>query len=300
VNPILAVDLGGTQMRAAFVDREGGILLRRAEPTPRDASCPDALLMLVGGLLEGGDAERAVIGVPGRVHYGTGTLEYAPNLPAGWAPSLTEENLSAVLGLHAALANDADLGAVGESRFGAGRGYSDVVYITISTGIGAGVILGGVLAHGRRSLAEVGHTIIDRAATGAGAPATLEYEGSGTALERIAAAEGFDRSGDRLVEFVDSGDPTAIRIWDSVAQAAGIGMANLAHLFSPEVVVVGGGVAQAGDLLLGPIRVALAHLGPRGLPEPINVVRASLGDDAGLSGAAGWFEAFVREAPSDV
>jgi glucokinase len=199
-----------------------------------------------------------------------------------------------------ALANDADLAAVGESRFGAGRGYADVVYITISTGIGAGVILGGVLAHGRRSLAEVGHTIIDRAATGAGAPATLEYEGSGTALKRIAASEGFDRSGAQLVELVDSGDATAIRIWDSVAQAAGIGVANLAHLFSPEVVVVGGGVAQAGDLLLGPIRAALARLGPRGLPEPIDVVRAALGDDAGLSGAAGWFEAFVREAPSDV
>jgi glucokinase len=238
---ILAVDLGGTQMRAAFVDREGGILLRRAEPTPRDASCPDALLMLVGGLLEGGDAETAVIGVPGRVHYGTGTLEYAPNLRAGWAPSLTEAKLSAVLGLRVALANDADLAAVGESRFGAGRSYADVVYITISTGIGAGVILGGVLAHGRRSLAEVGHTIIDRAATGAGAPATLEYEGSGTALKRIAASEGFDRSGAQLVELVDSGDATAIRIWDSVAQAAGIGVANLAHLFSPEVVVVGGG-----------------------------------------------------------
>jgi glucokinase len=300
VNPILAVDLGGTQMRAAFVDRDGGILLRRVEPTPRDTSCPDALLMLVGGLLKSGDAETAVIGVPGRVHYGTGTLEYAPNLPVGWAPSLTEAKLSAILGLRVALANDADLAAVGESRFGAGRGYDDVVYITISTGIGAGVILGGVLAHGRRSLAEVGHTIIDRAPTGAGAPATLEYEGSGTALKRIAASEGFDRSGARLVELVDSGDATAIRIWDSVAQAAGIGVANLAHLFSPEVVVVGGGVAQAGDLLLGPIRAALAQLGPRGLPEPINVVRASLGDDAGLSGAAGWFEAFVREVPSDV
>jgi len=296
VSPILSVDLGGTQMRAALVDPDGGILLRHAEPTPRDASCPDALLMLVSEILEGAGVDEAVIGVPGRVHYGSGTLEHAPNLPPGWIPSLTEENLSEVLGLDAGLANDADLAAVGESRWGAGRGHADVVYVTVSTGIGAGVILGGLLAHGGRSLAEVGHTIIDRTALTAGAPATLEEQGSGTALERIAAEAGLDRSGAGLDEVVVGGDPTAVRTRGGVAGAGGVGGGYLAHLFSPEVVVVGGGVASAGDLLLEPIRAALARLGPRGLPAPIDVVRAMLGDDAGLAGAAGWSDAFVREA----
>ena len=300
MSPILSVDLGGTQMRAALVGPDGGILLRRAQPTPRDSSCPDALLMLVSGILENAGVEEAVIGVPGRVHYGSGTLEHAPNLPPGWVPALTEENLSAVLGLQARLANDADLAAVGESGYGAGRGYADVVYVTVSTGIGAGVILGGLLAHGGRSLVEVGHAIIDRTALATGAPATLEDQGSGTALERIAAEAGLDRSGAELVELVAAGDPTAVRTWGSVAEATGIGVANLAHLFSPEVIVVGGGVARAGDLLLGPIRSALARLGPRGLPAPIDVVRAALGDDAGLAGAAGWSDAFVREAASHV
>jgi glucokinase len=300
VSPILAVDLGGTQMRTALVDHDGGLLLRRAEPTPRDAACPDALLVLVGGVMEDAGVQDAVIGVPGRVNYGSGTLECAPNLPPGWAAALTEANLSAVLGLRVSLANDADLAAVGESRFGAGRGHADVVYVTISTGIGAGVVLGGLLAHGRRSLAEAGQTIIDRTAVAAGAPATLEDQGSGTALGRLAAEAGLEGSGAGLVELVEAGDPTATRIWGSVAEVAGIGVANLAHLFSPEIVVVGGGVARAGELLLGPIRAALARLGPRQLASGIEVVRAALGDDAGLAGAAGWSAAVVREAPSHV
>lgn len=285
-------------MRTALVDRDGGLLVRRAQPTPRDAACPDALLMLVGGMMAGAGVQDAVIGVPGRVNYGSGTLEYAPNLPPGWAAALTEANLSAVLGLWVSLANDADLAAVGEARFGAGRGHADVVYVTISTGIGAGVVLGGLLAHGRRSLAEAGQTIIDRTAVAAGAPATLEDQGSGTALGRLAAEAGLEGSGVGLVELVEAGDPTAARIWGSVAEAAGIGVANLAHLFSPEIVVVGGGVARAGELLLGPIRAALARLGPRHLAGGIEVVRAALGDDAGLAGAAGWSDAVVREAPS--
>ena len=300
MNPTLAVDLGGTQMRAALVDRDGRILLRRAEPTPRDSACPDALLMLVGGVMEGAGIQEAVIGVPGRVNYVSGTLEHAPNLPPGWTTSLTEENLSAVLGVQASLANDADLAAVGESRFGAGRGYADVVYLTISTGIGAGVILGGLLAHGRRSLGEAGHTIIDRSALAAGAPATLEHQGSGTTLHHLAAEAGLEFSGAALVELVEAGSPTAARIWESVVEAAGIGAANLAHLFSPGAIVVGGGVARAGELLFGPIRAALARLGPRGLPVPIEVIGVALGDDAGLAGAAGWSDAFVREVVSHV
>lgn len=300
MSPILAVDLGGTRMRAALVDRDGGILLRKTEPTPRDSPCPDALMMLVGGILEGADVEEAVIGVPGRVDHRSGTLEYAPNLPPGWAASLTEGNLTTILDVRASLANDADLATVGECRFGAGRGHADVVYVTISTGIGAGVLLGGRLAHGRCSIAEAGHTIIDRRALAASTATTLEDQGSGTALLRLAAEAGLDSTGAELVELVEAGDPTAIRIWGSVAEAAGIGVANLAHLFAPEIVVIGGGVARAGELLLEPIRASLVRLGPRGLPSAIEVVRAALGDDAGLVGAAGWSEAFAREAASRV
>lgn len=293
---ILAIDLGGTHMRAALIDRGGGVHEKRIEPTPREASCPDALLTLAGTVLEGSGVTEAVVGVPGRIDHEAGHLEDAPNLPPGWPTELTEENLSSVLGIRARLANDADLATVGEARFGAGRGYRDIVYVTISTGVGAGVLLGGRLVHGRLSLAEVGHTVIDRGATARGEPATLEDLASGTALARIAREMGLDLDGAEIVKRVRDGDAPARRVWDGVADAAGIGVANLAHMFSPEVIIVGGGMSSAGDLLLDPIRAALVSVGPRGLSRPIAVVAAALGDDAGLAGAAAWSDALLGEA----
>src|SRR3954447_1482888 len=97
--PVLAVDLGGTRMRVAVAAPGGAVLARRVEPTPRQAACPDALLGLVAGMLDRALPGRAVIGVPGRVEYGTGRLEHAPNLPATWIPVLTEAELSGVLGI---------------------------------------------------------------------------------------------------------------------------------------------------------------------------------------------------------
>jgi glucokinase len=288
---ILAVDLGGTRMRAALVACDGHVLERRAEPTPHDARYPGALMALAGGMLVGASVSGAVIGVPGRVDYEGGQLEYAPNLPAGWAEELSERHLTSVLDVPVALANDADLAAVGEARFGAGRSYRDLVYLTISTGVGVGVILGERLLRGRLSLAELGHTVIDREACARGEPATVEGLASGTALAREAAAAGLEPDAAALVELVRAGDDRARRVWDRGVEAAAIGVLNLAHLFSPEVVVIGGGVGRTGPMLLDPIRSFLATHGPRGLRRPIEVVPATLGDDAGLLGAAGWWMA---------
>jgi glucokinase len=298
IEPVLAVDLGGTRMRVAVVAPGGALLRRRVEPTPRlPAACPDALLALMAGFLETTGVAEAVVGVPGRVDYATGRLENAPNLPPGWAPALNEERLSSLLGVPVALANDADLASVGEARFGAGRHYRDVVYLTLSTGVGAGVVLDGRVVHGQRSLAEVGHTVIDREAWVAGRPATLEDLASGTALARLAGDAGLARDGAAVVRLVQTGHAGARAIWDRVVGAAAIGVANLAHLYSPDVVVIGGGLGRVGNLLLDPIRAHLARHGPRGLT--VDVVGAALGDDAGLAGAAGWRESFAREIVLD-
>jgi glucokinase len=216
-----------------------------------------------------------------------GQLEYAPNLPASWASTLTADRLSDVLGLPVELANDADLAAVGEATFGAGRGFADIVYLTVSTGVGAGVLLGGRLVHGQRSLAELGHTVIDRVAVGLDQPATVEQLASGTALARHAAALGLEAEGAELVALVDE-DDRARRAWEEAVQVVGLAVANVAHLFAPEVVVVGGGVGRSGEKLLAPVRAVLAAHGPQGRDAIPLVLAASLGDDAGLAGAAAW------------
>lgn len=286
--PVLVVDLGGTRMRAALVDHGGEVLERRTQPTPPDADCPTALLALIADVPAEG-VESAVIGVPGRVDYEAGRLEHTPNLPPHWPVALSEADLAEHLGVGVRLANDADLAAVGEAWFGAGRGHDDVAYLTISTGVGAGVVLGRRLVHGRRSLAEVGHTVLDLTAAHAGRPATFETLASGTALDRMAARVGLPPDGASLVELVRDGDPQARQVWYELVGAAAVGLVNLAFSFSPSIIVVGGGVSRAGQLLVDPLRAYLRSHGPPGMA--IEVVAASLGDDAGLVGGAAWRQA---------
>lgn len=287
----LAVDLGGTQMRAAVIDPDGELLLRRSEATPRDATCPEALLALVGDVLADQAVERAVIGVPGRVDHRRGRLEHAPNLPPHWPDALVEHSLTERLGVPVTIANDADVAAVGEAYFGAGRRHADLVYLTVSTGIGAGVLLDRRLVAGARSLAEVGHTVLDLSADRRAEPASFEDLASGTALSRRAEVAGLPADGARVVEMVHHADPDASRIWDELVDVLAAGITNLAFLFAPSAIVLGGGVGRNGDLLLAPLREALDGHGPRNLPEPIEVLVAELGDDAGLVGAAAWHRA---------
>lgn len=174
---VLSVDLGGTTMRAAVVDADGTLRDRATERTPTDAPRPEALEVLIASVRARADEARmpidaVVVGVPGRVDYAKGRLEYAPNLPSTWLPDLTEGHLAKLFDLPVYLANDADLAAVGEARFGAGAGYRDVVYLTISTGIGAGVVFDSRVLRATRSVAEIGHTILSVPHLADGLPAT--------------------------------------------------------------------------------------------------------------------------------
>jgi len=305
LDPVLAVDLGGTKMRAALVASGGSVIERGELPTPRAAACPDALHSLmkqIGGVSE---VRHAVVGLPGRVDYEVGRLEWAPNLPESWVPELNVDRLASVVGVDVSLANDADLAAVGEAYFGAGRGFRDVAYVTISTGVGAGVLLGGRVVRGRRSLNELGHTVIDRRAADAGDAATVEQLGSGTAMARIAAGSGVGARGAELARLVTSGDGRATAAWDEAISAAAYGIVNLAHIFLPQVVVVGGCVRRHGRLVMDHVESALREHGPKDLSEPIAVIEGALGDDAGLIGAVAWQRAFEglvaihEEVPSD-
>ncbi|HZD66021.1 MAG TPA: ROK family protein, partial [Acidimicrobiales bacterium] len=185
-----------------------------------------------------------------------------------------------------------------EAYFGAGKGYADVAYVTVSTGVGAGVVLGGRLLHGQRSLAEVGHTVIDRRAFGAGEPATFERLASGTALARLAEEVGIAGGGPEVETLAAAGHRAARGVWEEVVLAIEVGLRNVIESFSPDVVVVGGGVGLSDDSLVATLGERLAADAPPGRRDPVEVVRAVLGDDAGLAGAAAWDRAFDPWAAS--
>jgi glucokinase len=294
---VLAADIGGTQMRAALVDPDGRLLVRRSAQTPGQADVPAALIDLirtVGAERSAGTASYAVVGLPGAVDYEAAQLLWAPHLPPAWQELLCGEELSARLGMPALLANDADLAAVGEAMFGAGAGEADVAYLTISTGVGAGVLSGGRLVRGRRSVAEVGHTVIDWVAWRQGLPGTLEELGSGSGLARRAHEAGLgalDAKG--VADEAAAGNVDALDIWQGAIAACAAGVANLVLSFSPSTVVIGGGLGRRDDFF-GPVRdLVMSRL--ENHPAKLSVVPSALGDDAALAGAARW-EAVVGEA----
>ena len=277
---ILACDVGGTRLRVAVVETGGAIVSKEVIPTPKKD--PDALARAMRLLAEkaGQPMKGAVVGLPGLVDYSRGKVLTLPNLP-DWEGSLSAVRLGVELGVPVLLANDADLAALGEHRYGAGRGSQDMLYVTSSTGVGAGVIISGRLLHGQLSLAEAGHTIIDWT-TGD----TLETLGSGTALARAAGEDAA-----AVAARAAAGDSGAAKHFASTAEAFAVGVYNLVHCYSPEVVVIGGGMSQAGELLLGPIRDQLERCEHGCVASKAKVVKAQGGDDVGLRGAyAYWMD----------
>ena len=284
---ILAVDLGGTRLRVAVFDAGGTMVHKAVTRTPREDPGALARAMRDAEAASGVDARVAVVGVPGPVIYATGEVVRLPNLPA-WEGRLSAQFLTDALGLPILLANDADLAALGEHRHGAGQGAADMLYVTSSTGVGAGVIIDGHLLHGRRSLAEAGHMIIERHSAG-----TVEQLGSGSALARLAGEDGA-----QVAEKARAGDSRAQAQFREVADAFAVGVLNLVHCFMPERVVIGGGMAQAGDLLLDPVRDRLARCGAACSAARSDVVQARLGDDVGLLGAHALWQDSAEPAPS--
>jgi predicted NBD/HSP70 family sugar kinase len=279
-------------MRAALVDEAGALLLRRSVTTPKAGDVPSALLELVAEVAaerRHGQASHAVVGLPGAVDYEAGRLLWAPHLPERWPEQLAEAQLSTHLDLPVYVANDADLAAVGEVAFGAGRGGGDVAYVTISTGIGAGIVHGGRLLHGTRSLGEIGHTVIDRHARHEGRPCTLEELGSGSGLVRRAReSDGRYTDASQIASAAMGGDTDAAAIWEDAVSACAVGVSNVVMAFSPRTVVIGGGLGRH-ERFFAALRERV--LGQNSYhPPDLDVVASSLGDDAGLAGAAAWLD----------
>ncbi len=296
----VTVDLGGTNVRAAAVDPDGRLLFHIRTPTPRHEPDPQFLIHIIeaviGDLPSPSMADRAVVGLPGVIDQVHERLVTGVNLPAGWIDKINEDWIADQIGMEVSLANDADLAAVGESEFGAGRDYRDVVYVTISTGVGAGLVVDGRLVQGSLSGGELGHTVIDWKAAQRGEPSTVEDLGSGTAIDRAAARAGLAERGADLAGLVAAGSEPAAGIWNHAVEAVGIGIANMAWLVAPQIVVVGGGVGRNADLVLPVIRRQLERFGPS-FSADIELATVELGDDAALIGGAAWYRAIGRDDP---
>jgi glucokinase len=288
---ILAADVGGTQMRAALVDVDGVVLVRETAPTPADSHVPGALIDLIAGVGAAAgrsDVSHAVVGLPGAVDYKEDRLLSAPNLPHGWPDSLSADQLSEHLGLRVYVANDADMAAVGEASFGAGAGIDDVVaYLTVSTGIGAGVVDQGRLVRGRHSFGEFGHSVVDWRAWREGAPGTLEDLASGSGMARRAREVGIGHvDAQAVLEAALRDDVEARAIWEDAVTACAAGMCNLVMAFAPRAVIVGGGIGRRPEFF-DPLReLVLQRKEHR--PTELSIALSALGDDAGLAGAAVW------------
>ncbi len=275
---VLACDLGGTRLRIALVSLDGRVNDRQVVRSPDNN--PNTLIdaLRTAQRQSPYPVAGAVVGVPGMVDYRNQEVVRLPNLPA-WEGVISSSRLSEALSLETLLANDADLGALGEFRFGAGRGVQDMVYVAAGTGVGGGVVLNGRMLRGRYSLGEIGHTIIDRN-TGE----TVEQVASGIALRQ---SLGMDVS--EVAQRAARGDTQDSKIFDQLRRDLAIGIRNLVLCFSPELVVVGGGMTTAGEPLLEPLRALLKDAAPYHITSRVRVALAQTGDDVGLLGAAAFW-----------
>jgi glucokinase len=304
----IGVDIGGTKVAAGVVDDEGKVLARARRRTPSHdpGHIVDVVVEIVRQLRTEHEAGPVGIGAAGYIDSDRSHVLFAPNLP-GWRNTPLREQVSEGLGTDVVVENDANAAAWGEFRFGAGEQQPDLVCLTIGTGIGGGVVIGGQLYRGRFGIAgEPGHmrVVPGGRACGCGNLGCWEQYASGSALVRAAREVAHERKEDarRLLQLAGSlenidgptvtmaaneGDTAAIDCFDEIGRWLGQGMADLAAVLDPGRFVVGGGVADAGELLLRPARETFGHsLSGRGHRPAPDIVAAQLGSDAGLIGAA--------------
>jgi len=314
----VALDLGGTQVRAALVDRRGQILNRIAVPTAATEDpdvviqqLSDAARVMMGGV-EAGRVLGVGLSAPGPLNTLEGIAISMATL-AGFENIHLRERLEQSLKFPVWLENDGTAAALGEWRFGAGVGLQNFVYITVSTGIGGGIVADNRLLRGRLGLAgEVGHmTIVRNGDTcSCGNKGCWEAYASGTAFTRRAlqrlASHGHGLlaeskkpvDGKAVFAAAAEGDPLAIELVSEEAEFLGIGMVNLLHLFSPEAIVVGGGMSSNLDVLHPGISSKVHETAMKGF-ENVPIVRAALDGNSGLIGAAALvYDAVPAISPS--
>jgi glucokinase len=239
--------------------------------------------------LDAGALQAVGIGCGGPLDADRGILIAPPHLP-GWHDVEVVKLATEAFGLPATLENDATAAAAGEHRWGAGAGTRNMVYLTLSTGVGGGVVIDGHLYRGSMGNGgELGHVTVDwhgRSCRGCGRRGCLEAYVSGTSIAERAQEAGLPlATAEEVAAAARGGVPDATAIWAETVEALACGLTSIVNLFEPELVVIGGGVSRSGDLLLGPVRelVAGSAIGPA---ARAGIVASALGDRVGVVGAA--------------
>jgi glucokinase len=309
VEAVAAVDVGGTRIKAALVDRSGHELVSTTTPTPGDLGASGALVDAVSTTVDAlvrNAAERGLtvllgacgVVVPGLVDDARGMALYSANL--GWRDLQVVVPLEAALGVPVALGHDVRAGLLAEARWGAARGVENAMFVPLGTGIAGALMVDGRVLHAGGFAGELGHVVVEPGGPvcGCGARGCLEAVASASAIERAYAArlahagtssdavdEAANRvSAERIARLVAHGDQVATEVWRHAVAALGRAVVMAVSLTGVELVLLGGGLAQSGDLLLEPLRREVA--GALTFQRPPTLVRAALGDRAGCLGAA--------------
>lgn len=318
VSQYISVDIGGTQLRAALYPAQG----LRPIKVMRTATCPPAsppsetvferLRRLIETIWPTDEVVEAIsVAAPGPIDPEAGVIFEAPNIP-GWFDVPLKRLLEEAFPAPVLLGNDANLAAVGEWKYGSGRGHHHLIYLTISTGIGGGVIVNDQLLLGARGLAgELGHVTVmsDGPLCACGQRGHLEAVAAGPAIARwvqeqvqqgaatsVAAEDHLTAR--HIAAAALQGDPLCLAALERAGRFIGQALADYTHIFNPSVIVIGGGVSQAGDLLFNPMRTSLQEhsISPAYLHD-LTLTSAHFGDEAGLIGALAL--ARERYSPED-
>lgn len=316
---IVGVDLGGTNIVVGAMTEDGARqYAMHSEPTRADDGADGVITRMarmvettIDATMRETSAPRSAfrgvgIGAPGPLDRDRGVVLLTPNL--GWRDVPLRDRMAELTGLPATLDNDANCATYGEFWIGAARGARNVVGMTIGTGIGGGLILDGKLYHGSSDMAgEIGHTTIDQTGRrcGCGNYGCLEAYASGPAIaERAREALAFDQasllpelvSGDltrisaqTVYEAAGKGDAVALEVVRDTARFLGTGIANLLNIFNPDVVVIAGGVTQAGEALFAPLRAEVRRRAFKPAVDAVRIVPGELPGTAGVVGAIGTF-----------
>ncbi len=307
MSPTIGIDVGGTKVAAGVVDDQGRIVekLRRSTPSASPELTAAVIAEAATELLRRHEVSAVGVGAAGFVNEAAGTVAFAPNL--AWRDEPLRAKVEGMIGVPVVVENDGSASAWAEARFGAARGHAHVIFISVGTGIGAGFVLDGRLYRGRWGMAgEPGHfrVVPDGRLCGCGNRGCWEQYASGNALTteardlarrsprgaarllQLAGGNPEAIGGAQVTQAAKEGDPAALRCFGIVGGWLGQGMADLAAILDPGCFVIGGGVSEAGELLIGPARAAFEKGLTGGHYRPhVYITRAELGPDAGIVGA---------------